>query len=302
MQNNLDIITEVYKDKEPVVNVLDHGFVRLVDLMPRTCPPGRLPEYAICQAARVSYGDGTKKLSEDATLIRYLLRNKHTSPFEMVEFKFHIRLPIFVERQMVRHRTCSMNEQSARYSVLKDEFYIPKGDDVRQQSLTNKQGGDVPVELHTALSFSNELKAFCENSYSIYTKYLEKNLARELARTVLPVNIYTEKYWKMDLHNLLHFLKLRLSPHAQHEIRVYAQAIHDLIKPFVPTVIEAFDEYVNSSIVLSAIEIKLLSLANGKNINEKDIFDILDNKREQLEFIEKCKKLGFLVFKENNNG
>lgn len=298
--SEVDILRKMYTD--PTIHVLDHGFVKLVDLMPRLCPEGRLPEYAICQAARVSYGDGTKKISEDQTLLRYLLRNKHTSPFEMIEFKFHIRLPIFVERQMVRHRTCSMNEQSARYSVLKDDFYVPRGDAVREQSLVNKQGGDKPLELHTALSFSSDLADLCKESYSLYTKYLGENVAREIARTMLPINIYTEKYWKMDLHNLLHFLKLRLNLHAQYEIRVYAQAIYDLIKPLVPTVIAAFDDYINESMALSKAEIQLIASAVNNQLNLSKIEDILTNKREQLEFCEKCATLNIEIIKDSTHG
>ena len=230
------------------INVLDKGFVRLVDHMGS--------DSAIVQAARTSYGAGTKTVQEDRGLIRYLIRNAHTSPLEMVEFKFHMKMPIFIARQHIRHRTASLNEMSARYSIMKDEFFLPS--EVRGQSTTNKQCSS--NELVDS-SFTQELENMCHEAYETYERAIASGVSRELARTVLPVNLYTEMYWKMDLHNLLHYLKLRLHPHAQKEIQVYAQAMLDLIRPIVPVAIEAFEDYILNSITLSDIELKLIKEA-----------------------------------------
>ena len=230
------------------INVLDKGFVRLVDHMGS--------DSAIVQAARTSYGAGTKTVKEDRGLIRYLVRNAHTSPLEMVEFKFHMKMPIFIARQHIRHRTASLNEMSARYSIMKDEFFIPS--EVRGQSTSNKQcSSDELVES----SFVQELENMCHESYETYERAIASGVSREIARTVLPVNLYTEMYWKMDLHNLLHYLKLRLHPHAQKEIQVYAQAMLDLIRPIVPVAIEAFEDYILYSVTLSAKEVDLINQA-----------------------------------------
>lgn len=194
---------------------LNAGFVRLVDYMGS--------DEAIVQAARVSYGKGTKAVNEDRSLIRYLMRHAHTTPFEMVEFKFHIKLPIFVARQWIRHRTANVNEYSGRYSVMKDEFYIPDPDAIHFQNLRNRQGrrtDDVPSELRGRVL--QILTTSQKQLYGEYEKMLEEDIARELARINLPLSLYTEWYWKIDLHNLFHFLRLRMDDHAQYEIRVYA--------------------------------------------------------------------------------
>src|SRR5688572_30713471 len=191
------------------VKVHDHGLVALLDVMPRFAPVGKTADFAIVQAARVSYGAGTKQVNEDRGLIRYLARHRHSTPFEMVEFKFHHVMPIFIARQWIRHRTANVNEYSARYSIVKDRFYHPTLENVRKQSLTNRQGGDQPIESATAQEFLDYL-AQVERCYEDYQRLMEKGVARELARIGLPVNVYTEWYWKIDLHNLFHFLSLRM--------------------------------------------------------------------------------------------
>lgn len=264
------------------IPVLDHGFVALVDVMPRLVPEGKTADSAIVQAARVSYGEGTKKVSEDRGLVRYLLRHRHTTPFEMVEFKFHIAMPIFVARQWIRHRTANVNEYSARYSIVPDRFYRPTIDNVRKQSTTNRQGGEEPIEVGTAEAFLGLL----EDSEKLYERYLElteQGVARELARAALPVSVYTEWYWKCDLHNLFHFLSLRMDSHAQQEIRVFAEAMYDLIKPIVPVAAEAFEEYRLGGVFLTKLEMD--SLKSGEPI-------ATENKREQREWEEKRARLG----------
>ncbi|GLV47304.1 flavin-dependent thymidylate synthase [Thermus sp. LT1-2-5] len=227
------------------IPVLDRGFVRLVDVMGN--------DGAIVQAARVSYGAGTKTVREDAALIDYLMRHRHTSPFEMVEFKFHVKAPLFVVRQWFRHRTASVNEVSGRYSVLKDEFYEPQA--FRRQAKHNKQGSEGVLEDEEALALLKEAE---EHAYRVYGKLLEKGVAREMARMVLPLNLYTEFYWKQDLHNLFHFLKLRLAPEAQWEIRQYAQAIAELVKAHVPLAWTSFEEHVLYGATLSRTELTAL--------------------------------------------
>ncbi len=216
---------------------LDKGFVRLIDVMG--------DDAAIVQAARVSYGAGTKKINEDVGLIRYLLRHLHTTPFEMVEFKFHVKLPIFVARQWIRHRTANVNEYSGRYSEMKDEFYVPAIDQVRAQSATNKQGrAEEAFDPTVADRIRTGMFETQSRLYGEYQDLLNADLAREIARINLPVSNYTEWYWKVDLHNLFHFLKLRIDPHAQYEIRVYGEAMAQLVKAAVPVAYEAFEDYI----------------------------------------------------------
>ena len=216
---------------------LDNGFVRLIDVMG--------DDAAIVQAARVSYGAGTKKINEDVGLIRYLLRHLHTTPFEMVEFKFHVKLPIFVARQWIRHRTANVNEYSGRYSEMKDEFYVPAIDQVRAQSATNKQGrAEEAFDPTVADRIRTGMFETQSRLYGEYQDLLNADLAREIARINLPVSNYTEWYWKVDLHNLFHFLKLRIDPHAQYEIRVYGEAMAQLVKAAVPVAYEAFEDYI----------------------------------------------------------
>ncbi|MDG2030884.1 MAG: FAD-dependent thymidylate synthase [Phycisphaerales bacterium] len=261
--------------------VLDHGFVALVDSMPRLVPEGQTADQAIVQAARVSYGEGTKKVNEDRGLVRYLLRHRHTTPFEMVEFKFHVAMPIFIARQWIRHRTANVNEYSARYSIVPDCFYRPSLENVRKQSTSNRQGGEESIDVKTAESFL-ELLEDSEKLYGRYLELTEKGVARELARAALPVSLYTQWYWKCDLHNLLHFLSLRMDPHAQQEIRVYAEAMYELIKPICPVACEAFEEYRMEGLHLTKLEIE--AIRSGEPI-------ATDNKREQREWDEKRARL-----------
>lgn len=217
------------------IPVLDHGYVMLLR--------ADGDDYDIIDAARVSYASGTKRLRSDRDLLRYLLRKHHTSPFEQVRIKLEVKLPIFVERQWVRHRMASLNECSARYSVLANEFYIPDPADVRAQSKTNKQGREEELPEETVCNYLSNLKETCQASYTEYEQALENGVAREIARMTLPVNVYTSKVWAQDLHNLFHFLQLRLDPHAQWEIRQYAQTIAEIVKVWVPWSWEAFEDY-----------------------------------------------------------
>jgi len=264
------------------VKVHDHGLVALVDVMPRFAPAGKTADYAIVQAARVSYGEGTKKVNEDRGLIRYLARHRHTTPFEMVEVKFHHVMPIFVARQWIRHRTANVNEYSARYSVVRDRFYHPTAENVRKQSASNRQGGEEPMDPVTAKEFLDYLDDI-ERGYSKYEQFLEKGVAREIARIALPASVYTEWYWKIDLHNLFHFLSLRMDAHAQQEIRDYADAMFALVQPIVPIAAEAFLDYNLGSMHLSRIEVE--ALRSGQPLAS-------DNKRETAEWEEKKKRLG----------
>ena len=237
------------------VTVHELGLIALLDVMPRLAPEGRTADYAIVQAARVSYGLGTRQTSEDRGLIRYLARHRHTTPFEMVEMKFHCVMPIFVARQWIRHRTANVNEYSGRYSILPDRFYRPTVENVRRQSATNRQGGDEPAEEATARDFLAYLDGL-DSQYARYEELVARGVTRELARIGLPVNVYTEWYWKCDLHNILHFLSLRMDAHAQQEIRDYAFAMFALIQPIVPLAAEAFLDYDFEAIHLSRLEVE----------------------------------------------
>jgi thymidylate synthase (FAD) len=245
-------------DKEIGVRrrVLAHGFVALVDYMG--------DDAAIVQAARVSYGRGTKSVRDDRGLIRYLLRHRHTTPFEMVELKFLVRLPIFVARQWIRHRTSSVNEYSARYSVVPDEFEVPAPQEVRHQSLRNRQGRGKPLDGAVVERFRSDLERVAEDAYAVYTRALEAGVARETARLVLPVAYYTQWYWKVNLWNLFHFLSLRLDLHAQEEIRLYAAELAQLGRLVCPVAFEAFDEFVLDGLTLGRREQQALrSLLEG---------------------------------------
>ena len=209
------VVPEAEKILDEEYPVLDKGFVRLVDYLGG--------DERIAQAARVSYGEGTKTYRESKGLIDYLLRNDHTSPFEQVNFTFHLKMPIFIARQWIRHRTAKINEISGRYSVMKNEFYLPSGENIAEQSESNKQGRkDTPVSPELQTRVVEVLKKDQQTLYATYEDFLENGLARELARVNLPLSLYTEFYWQMDLHNLFHFLRLRMHPHAQAEIRFYA--------------------------------------------------------------------------------
>ena len=233
--------------------VLDKGFVRLVDYLGG--------DQRIVQAARVSYGEGTRSFREDAALIDYLLRHEHTSPFEQVILTFHAKMPIFVARQWVRHRTARLNEISGRYSILKDEFFVPAGEDIALQSDDNKQGRaaePVPADVQERIRAS--LRDSQERSYTEYTALIDEGVARELARVNLPVSMYTEWYWQIDLHNLFHFLRLRMDPHAQKEIRAYATAMFEIARVVCPAACASFQEHVLGSVRFSAAEWKAVRL------------------------------------------
>ena len=221
------------------IPVLDHGFIRVVDYMG--------DDAAICQAARVSYGKGTKSVQNDEGLIRYLMRHWHSTPFEMCEVKLHVKLPVFVARQWIRHRTANVNEYSARYSILDREFYIPAPEHIAAQSVVNNQGRGEALTGAEAARVLDILKTDSERSYDNYQAMIrddgQRGLARELARMNLTANIYTQWYWKVDLHNLLHFLRLRADAHAQYEIRVYADAICSVVADWVPFAYAAFEDY-----------------------------------------------------------
>ena len=251
---------------------LDHGFVRVVDYMG--------DDTAIVQSARVSYGKGTKKISNDKGLIKYLMRHWHSTPFEMCEIKLHVKLPIFIARQWIRHRTANVNEYSARYSILDKEFYIPSVENLASQSQVNKQGRAESLSPEEANKVITLLKNDAEQTYRNYEVMLNENsegetlddgsmgIARELARMNLTLNTYTQWYWKIDLNNLLHFLALRADAHAQYEIRVYADIILDIVKKWVPVTYEAFEDYRVGGTQLSAKEILILKkIIKGETVN-----------------------------------
>jgi thymidylate synthase (FAD) len=263
------------------IKCLDHGFVRLVDVMG--------DDSSIVQAARVSYGKGTKSVNEDRALIRHLMRHRHTSPFEMVEFKFHVKLPIFVARQWIRHRTANVNEYSGRYSEMRDEFYTPEPEQIRHQSAVNKQGrSNVQLPNETAQAIADMFVKTQKNLFDEYSWTLQQDTAREIARINLPLSTYTEWYWKIDLHNLFHFLRLRLAPDAQYEIRVYGEAIGSIIKPIVPLAYEAFEDFTLNSMTFSSKELAYLRdiLGNFDIDSLADTKELL-SKSELREFKEK---------------
>lgn len=249
---------EALLDQE--IKVLDKGFVRLVDYLGG--------DSRIVQSARVSYGEGTKSFRQDRGLIHYLLRNAHTSPFEQVVLTFHTKMPIFVARQWVRHRTARLNEISGRYSVMRDEFYLPEPEHVSVQSESNKQGRGEALPREQAEEIIRQMEAEQKMSYANYLSLLEKGVARELARANLPVSLYTEWYWQIDLHNLFHFLRLRMDAHAQYEIRAYANAMAECAKAVAPIAYEAFEDHLLGSVRLSRAELQALScLMDGKPHN-----------------------------------
>ena len=260
-------MNEIPKD---AIKCLDKGFVRLVD-----CMGG---DDAIVQAARVSYGKGTSKVSQDRGLIRYLMRHRHTTPFEMVEFKFHCKMPIFVARQWVRHRTANINEYSLRYSEARDEFYYPDPKHNEFQSVLNMQGriGEGSDDLKQKVQ--DYFKEISERSFEIYSELNNAGVARELARAILPVNLYTEWYWKNDLHNLLHFIGLRSDDHAQYEIRVFSDAMAKSVKAAAPFAWEAYQDYVIEGMRFSKIEQSLLE----KKLPNRVIDDISEDLAYQL--------------------
>jgi len=254
--------------------VLDHGFVRVVDYMG--------DDAAIVQAARVSYGRGTRKVSEDRGLINYLMRHRHTTPFEMCEIKYHVKLPIFVARQWIRHRTANVNEYSARYSILDKEFYIPAPEHLAVQATTNRQGRGAALDSEAAQRVLDLLRRDAEHTYAGYSELLNEDaagapldparpgLARELARINLTLGYYTQWYWKTDLHNLMHFLSLRADPHAQYEIRAYAEVMLETLARWVPLAHAAFLEYRMNAATISATGLAVIRrLLAGEHLDQQ---------------------------------
>jgi thymidylate synthase (FAD) len=253
--------------------VLDHGFVRVIDYMG--------DDSAIVQAARVSYGKGTKMVNEDKGLVNYLMRHRHSTPFEMCEIKFHVKLPIFVARQWIRHRTANVNEYSARYSIMDKEFYMPNSEHLAAQSTINRQGRDEILQGEQATRVLDLLREDALRAYQHYETMLNEDsagnvldptlpgLARELARMNLPVNFYTQWYWKIDLHNLMHFLSLRADPHAQYEIRAYADVMLEVLKKWVPITYEAFMNHRMGAASLSAKGLAVVkALLKGQHLDQ----------------------------------
>ncbi|MEN8721820.1 MAG: FAD-dependent thymidylate synthase [Alphaproteobacteria bacterium] len=282
-------LEEILYEASPL---LDHGFVRVIDYMG--------DDDAIVQAARVSYGKGTRQVSSDRGLIRYLMRHRHSTPFEMCEIKFHVKLPIFVARQWIRHRTANVNEYSARYSILDNEFYIPAPEQLAAQSSNNRQGRDRILDADEAKRVQDLLRADAEQMYGTYEHLLNERpdgstvdesrdgLARELARMNLSLNFYTQWYWKTDLHNLFHFLSLRADPHAQYEIRVYADVMTDMAERWVPLAAEAFRDYRMGAAELSANALTTVKrLLNGEDVAQEDSGLSAREWRELMEVLER---------------
>ncbi len=259
-----------------MIQVHEHGFVKLLDVMG--------DDEEVENSARISYGEGTRKVSKTRNLIRYLMRHKHTSPFEMCEVKFHIKLPIFVMRQLVRHRTANLNEYSGRYSVMSDEFYLPQGDYLQKQSSTNNQGRDEVLPKKGMLQF--EFNRIYDGASTAYQVLLEEDLSRELARVLLPVANYTECIWKIDLHNFFHFVRLRSDSHAQREIKDFSDAMYELVKPKFPLCCEAFEDYVRDAVTFSKKEMEVIrDMRQLWTIGKYGL-----SEREQTEFLEKIKQ------------
>ena len=276
--------------------VHDHGFVRLVDVMG--------DDSSIADAARVSYGEGTRSVSDNRNLVRYLVRHKHTSPLEMVEVKFHLKLPIFVMRQLVRHRTASLNEYSGRYSIMSNDCYVPELDYIQPQSRTNNQGRGDGLSDSWKRKYQQTIREYKDKCLTAYDFLLGNEsvehggLTRELARTVLPVSNYTECYWKINLHNFFHFCRLRMDDHAQQEIQDYAKVMYEMVKPKVPAAAEAFEDYIYNSVSMSRMEMDALQYAMKsfpdmksyiKNLKSAEDVNFGLSKREWKELEEKLK-------------
>ena len=288
---------ELEKVLYEAIPVLDHGFIRVIDYMG--------DDSSIVQSARVSYGKGTKKVSTDDGLIRYLMRYRHSTPFEMCEIKYHVKLPIFIARQWIRHRTANVNEYSARYSILDKEFYLPAKDQLASQSKNNRQGRGEVLQGKQAEEVLNILKDDATRTYDNYEKLLNERfdgtkidenkigLARELARMNLTLNTYTQWYWKTDLLNLLNFLFLRADDHAQYEIRVYADKMLDTVKKWVPITYQAFMDYRVGAAEISSKGLKVIKLMiSGKEISQEESGL---SKREWNELMEKLDKKDLLI-------
>jgi thymidylate synthase (FAD) len=261
---------------------LDHGFVGLVDVMGS--------DHDIARAARTSYGKGTKSVSDDRNLIRYLIRHQHTSPIEMAEVKFHLKVPIFVMRQLVRHRTASLNEHSGRYSEMTDEMYVPERERIQRQSVSNKQGSGDQLDESEQNFVLDIVRNEFESAFIAYRNLVETGLAKELARIVLPVANYTELYWKIDLKNFFHMIKLRTDPHAQKEIQDMANLMYDLVKPKFPIACQAFEDYWRNAVTFSQMEMELIKeyLDYFKNDLRMTVQEATNlSQREKEEFLKK---------------
>ena len=267
---------------EKKIKVLDHGFIRVIDLMGN--------DSDIVSSARVSYGDGTKSVNGDEGLIRYLMKHKHTSPFEMCEIKLHIKLPIFVARQWLRHRTANVNELSARYSVMNEDFYIPDLKRMNTKDLSNHQSSNEEQIIDNAELLNAKMEDHNDDCYAFYKLLNHNGLSRELSRTVLPVNKYTEIYWKIDLHNLLHFIELRIKENAQYEIRQYAENLLKIVKSWCPFVYQAFIDYRLEAITLSRFDVELLR----KMLDQKKCFHFIEGmkKSERVTLLENFGMVG----------
>lgn len=273
--------------------VLDHGFIRVIDYMG--------DDSSILEMAKMSYDGGTQVTPDERTLLRYLFRHKHTSPTEGCEIKLHLKMPIFIARQWIRHRMASLNEFSGRYSVMPDEFFVPMPEDIKKQSSSNKQGRGDDLDPQMQQELRNIIDGSSEFSFMSYNSLLENEVAKETSRIILPLNTYTQFYWKIDLHNLLHFLELRMHPHAQKEIRDYADLIYEFLWGWVPNTAEALKDYRLDAMHLSRMEVELMQNMFAKLMGESsaDPFSELDgmiedcttlSKREKKEFIEKMQR------------
>jgi len=277
MSNEESIMIDEGGEPHEEIQVHEHGFVKLLDVMG--------DDEEVENAARISYGEGTRKTSQTRNLIRYLMRHKHTSPFEMCEVKFHLKLPIFVMRQLVRHRTANLNEYSGRYSVMSDDFYFPKGKNLKPQSSTNKQGRE-DGELRNPGEIEFEIFRIFDGAKNAYHNLLDWDLSRELARIVLPVSNYTEVIWKIDLHNFFHFYRLRGDDHAQDEIQHFADAMWQLVEPHFPLCCEAFTDYALEAKTFSKKEMAIIK----DNLNGSWVMSKYGlSEREQKEFLDKLK-------------
>ena len=277
MSNEETIVIDEGGEPHEKIQVHEYGFVKLLDIMGN--------DEEVENAARISYGEGTRKTSQTRNLIRYLMRLKHTSPFEMCEVKFHLKLPIFVMRQLVRHRTANLNEYSGRYSVMSDDFYFPKGKELKPQSTSNKQGRE-DGELRNPGEIQFEIFRIFDGAKNAYHNLLDWDLSRELARIVLPVANYTEVIWKIDLHNFFHFYRLRGDDHAQDEIQHFADAMWQLVEPHFPICCEAFTDYVLEAKTFSNKEMAIIK----DNLNGSWVMSKYGlSERESREFLDKLK-------------
>lgn len=276
-----DVMTNV-KHKRIVVG--ENGFVELLDCMPRlVSSPHETADYAVADAARV----GRVGEQSDRNLIRFMMRNRHTTPFEMVEFKFHAKMPIFVARQWIRQRTANVNEITGRYNkVVFQDYYIPTHTEVRRQSVFNKQGGDEAAKTTEAQKFIEAISETCRRSFQLYEAMIEAGVSGEQARMLLPLNTYTEWYWKCDLHNLLHFLALRCDSHAQAEMRAYAEAMLTLVTPIVPECISAWNDYHPMRDAMTLTRLEIAAIRNGGELSDEA------TGREKREWEDKKKRLG----------